>query len=1120
MIKFALNDKLQYMLRKFFSLLFFLILSTESNLFSQNCGVSESVGIGSADGSFESCAPVTSGSNVTCGGWFNGLGTADAMEGGNNNMSLVASPDGGIFAALYARFGQAVNSEESFYTDITGLTVGQVYTLKFYIVNAGYWSNLSSPNGDVKAKVTFGSEVKQTSAYGFDGYGSQVWEEVTMSFTAASTSQRLTIESVPVTTTRSFMGIDGIRITTVVSTGNTGPVANDDGDKLNEGGITAGNVLLNDTDADGDVLQVTSVIKLPEQGSITFESSGDYVYQHNGGEVFSDMFTYVMTDGECTDTANVVITITPVNDRPVVVKDTFYVNEGDTLTVLNSNPNLIINNDLDPDNTVADFSAQLAIPTMYNASGTVFSIGNKGAFQYIHGCNDASLDIFQYYVSDGTERSEFQDSVLIFIQNEAPFGEPDFYSVENGATLVIDDVLDGALSNDVDSFACDTLRVTLLQPPAMHLGTFELDSSGTFTYIHDGSLTPNQDYFVYQLSDGQDDSDETDTVYININNPGPTTNSLNFAVDEGKQLIVDSIQSILTVSTSNLGLPLSVELFQAPFRGTLLPAGEINEDGSFVYEHDCTDTPNEDYFLFKVSDSVTESVDTVFITINNICPTGENDFYKISEGQTIDITGALGVLFNDTDDNVCDPLTATLVVPPLYHTGAFTLNDDGSFIYTHDDSENFEDQFSYRLSDGECTGAVYTVTLAVDSVSDQPPVAKDDSFVPCLKEGGTLNLTTYAEGVLGNDTDPDPKDDTLTAKLIQGVSHGSLTFNDDGTFTYTHDGGEDESDYFTYVAFDGDFYSLDTAIVNICIDQVNDCPQAVDDVFTINEGQVLDSTVARNDLDADLVTTDNNYAISVAPSVGSLELRSDGSFTYTPPAQINPPGPQIVTFEYQITDPDPSTNCSDNATVTIRINSINDCPVANDDTIYVDATSDELIIKDLIANDTDLDNPLDSSSIFILDLPLYGDLTVNGDGTITYDYIGSPSKRDSITYAVQDSLGCISNYAKVLINIENIQYPEYELPSYFTPNADRFNDFFTIKYKNIILGNVKFEVKIMDRYQRIVFQGDVYNDKIWNGIDENTSGEAKKGLYFYEITPIEYGDTRARTLVGVLFLDR
>jgi len=625
---------------------------------------------------------------------------------------------------------------------------------------------------------------------------------------------------------------------------------------------------------------------------------------------------------------------------------------------------------------------------------------------------------------------------------------------------------------------------------------------------------------VYQLSDGQDNAVETDTVFISINSPSPTTSSLSFAVDEGKELVVDSIESILPVSSSNLGLELSVEIFQDPFRGTLLPSGQINADGSFIYKHDCSDVPNEDYFLFKVKDSLTESIDTVFITVNNVCPVGENDFYKISEGQTIDIAANLGVIFNDNDDNSCDPLTVSLVTPPLYHTGSFTLNSDGSFIYTHDDSENFEDLFSYRLSDGECTGAVYTVTLAVDSVDDKPPVVTDDSFIPCLKEGETLNITTYLDGILGNDVDPDPKDTVLTAQLIQGVSHGTLLFNDDGTFTYTHDGGEDENDFFTYIAFDGDFYSLDTAIVTICIDQVNDCPDAVDDSFFINEGQVLDSTVARNDTDNDLVITDNNYAVTIAPSVGTLELRSDGSFTYTPPTQISPPGPEVVTFEYEITDPDPSTSCSDKATVTIRINSINDCPIASDDTISVDALTNDIITKDLIANDFDIDNPLDSSSIFILDPPLYGDLVVNNDGTITYDYIGSPSKRDSITYAVQDSLGCISNFAKVLINIENIQYPEYDLPSYFTPNSDRFNDFFTVKYKNIIPGNVTFEVRIMDRYQRIVFDGVVNSDIIWDGIDKNTTGDAKKGLYFYEITPIEYGDIRARTIVGVIFLDR
>ena len=1109
------------MLRKVLSLLFFIGFIVNSNLIAQNCS-GEVVAIGGADGTFESLAGIASSyminGDVTGGGWTNIDGSADSwitplpnntQTGAAGGMS--ASPDGGIFAAVYS----TSLFKESFSTTITGLTIGKKYTLKFYITNAG---SQTIPVGDLgQISVSFGSETKLSDQMPFLGIGNQIWKEITMEFTPTQVDQELKFSSVMLPTI-AYMGIDGIRMTTTSDTANDAPVANNDGNSVDEGGTVSGNVLTNDYDPDADIFEVISNT-LPLHGVVTVQKTGEYTYVHNGDEQFADEFEYTIFDGTCTETATVVFTINPINDPPVVIQDTFYVNEGDTLTVFDSDPNLIINNDYDSDNNVSDFEVNLSIPPFYNAFGSNFILGTKGAFIYIHGCNDATLDVFQYTISDGTDVS-VQDSVLIFIQNEAPSGDPDLYSVDNGQTLLVDDELDGVLLNDADPFACDTLRVKLITPPSMHVGTFDLDTNGTFVYVHDGSFTNPQDFFVYQLSDGQDNALEYDTVYININNPGPTTESLYFSVDEGNQLVVDSMQSIIPVSNSNLNLPISVEIEQDPFRGTLLPSGEINEDGSFIYLHDCTDMPNEDYFLFKVKDQYTETVDTVFITINNVCPIGQNDVYDVLEGQTIDISEPVGVLLNDTDDNVCDPLTASLVVPPLYHTGTFTLNDDGSFIYSHDDSENFVDQFSYRLSDGECNGAVYTVTINIDSVDDVPPVAKDDSFVPCVKEGESLSIALYDDGVLGNDNDADLKDSVLTAILIDNVSHGSLTFNDDGTFTYSHDGGEDESDFFTYVAFDGDFYSLDTAVVTICIDQVNDCPDAVDDVFNINEGQVLDSTVARNDLDEDVITVDNNYAVTIAPSVGTLELRSDGSFTYVPPTQIDPPGPEIVTFEYEITDTDPSTSCSDKATVTIRINSINDCPIANNDTILVDALSNDIIIKDIIANDVDIDGPLDSSSIFILDPPLYGDLIVNDDGTISYDYIGSPTKKDSITYAVQDSIGCISNFAKVWINIENIQFPEYELPSYFTPNSDRFNDFFTIKYKNIILRNVKFEVKIVDRYQRIVFQGDVNSDIIWDGTDKNTTGEAKKGIYFYEITPIEYGDIRARTLVGVIFLDR
>ena len=646
-----------------------------------------------------------------------------------------------------------------------------------------------------------------------------------------------------------------------------------------------------------------------------------------------------------------------------------------------------------------------------------------------------------------------------------------------------------------------------------------LDPTGAFTYIHDGTVIPDQDYFVYQLNDGEDNAIEKDTVYISIVNPPPTAVAHYYAVDEGKQLVVDDTEGLLIGAVSPLGFSMKAYIDQLPSNGVILPAGDINTDGSFVYEHDCSDTPGQDFFTFTVVDSAGRSdpPDTVYITINNVCPNGNNDEYTVTEGETIDISSDFGVLDNDLDDNPCDPLSVNLVTPPLYHNGGFVLNSDGSFIYSHDDSENFEDQFSYRLSDGECMGAVYTVTITVDPVDDKPPIANNDLIPTCVDEGGSFTIATYAEGVLGNDIDPDVKDSILTAILVDPPMYGDLIFNSDGTFTYTHDGGDEISDAFTYICNDGDFNSLDTATVSICINPINDCPVAEDDIFLINEGDILDSSLVFNDSDPD--TFEEDFLITTVvtpPAIGILELKSDGTFKYFSPSQVPLPGPEIVTFVYKLSD----GMCEATANVTITINSINDCPIAEDDTITVNALDYDTIIKDLIMNDYDIDNPLDSTSIEIINPPLWGEYIINGDGTISYIYTGSPTKKDSLTYWVRDSEGCYSNEATLLIYIENIQFPEYQLPDYFTPNADRFNDYFVIKLKNITLENVKFEVLILDRYQRKVFESTVTGDKMWDGINQFTGGTVKKDFYYYQITPIEYGDTKSRVIVGVLLLDR
>ncbi len=69
-----------------------------------------------------------------------------------------------------------------------------------------------------------------------------------------------------------------------------------------------------------------------------------------------------------------------------------------------------------------------------------------------------------------------------------------------------------------------------------------------------------------------------------------------------------------------------------------------------------------------------------------------------------------------------------------------------------------------------------------------------------------IQLVVPAPGVLSNDRDADG--DPLTASLVSGPSNGLLTFNSDGSFTYTPlTSLVTFSDHFTYRAFDGQAYS-------------------------------------------------------------------------------------------------------------------------------------------------------------------------------------------------------------------------------------------------------------------------------------------------------------------------
>jgi VCBS repeat-containing protein len=187
----------------------------------------------------------------------------------------------------------------------------------------------------------------------------------------------------------------------------------------------------------------------------------------------------------------------------------------------------------------------------------------------------------------------------------------------------------------------------------------------------------------------------------------------------------------------------------------------------------------------------------------------------------------------------------------------------------------------------------------LQGAGNHAPVAAADAFT--LAEGGAAAvLTGGATSVVANDTDADS--DPLTAVLVSGPAHGTLTLNPNGTFSYTHNGSETTSDSFTYKANDG---TLDSApvTVTITVTPINDAP--------VVSGPVTLSAIAK-DSGARLITQAELLAhasdadgpsltavnLQIAAGAGSLVDNNDGTWSFTPA----PADDTSVTFSYQVTD--------------------------------------------------------------------------------------------------------------------------------------------------------------------------------------------------------------------------
>jgi hypothetical protein len=174
--------------------------------------------------------------------------------------------------------------------------------------------------------------------------------------------------------------------------------------------------------------------------------------------------------------------------------------------------------------------------------------------------------------------------------------------------------------------------------------------------------------------------------------------------------------------------------------------------------------------------------------------------------------------------------------------------------------------------------------------------------------------TVAAPGVLANDVG---LLGSSTAVLYSDVSHGDLSLQSDGSFTYEPDAGYVGTDSFRYRARDLLLYSVPATVT---ISVTNAAPVVVADQYTAKTGVELSVPapgVLANDTDAD--GDDLSAELLDGGGNGSIDLNSNGSFTFKS-------GGSFVgqrTFTYRVWD---GLAWSAPATVTITVGSATPTP--------------------------------------------------------------------------------------------------------------------------------------------------------------------------------------------------
>jgi len=647
---------------------------------------------------------------------------------------------------------------------------------------------------------------------------------------------------------------NGVLTITVTGT-NDAPVAVADSAATTENAEIATNVISNDEDLDdtavlslqGASAKFGSAVFVDAQGNehnisttsgavtqldnnVNFNPGSDFDFLNEGESATVTIDYTVIDEHGATDNGVLTITVTGTNDAPVAVADSAATTENAEIATN------VISNDEDLDDTAVlslqGASANLALAVFVDAQG-----------------NEHSISITSGAVTQLDNNVNFN-----------PGSDFDFLNEGETATVTIDYIVIDDHSASADGILSITVTGTNDAPVAV------ADSATT---------TENAEIATNVISN---DEDLDDTAVLSLQGASAKFGSAVFVDADGNEHSISVTAGAVTQLDNNVNF-------------------NPGSDFDFLNEGE-TATVTLDYTVIDDHGASADGILSITVTGTNDAPVAVADSAAttenaeiatnvISNDEDLDNTAVLSLqggsaklidaVFTDAQGNVQTISVTSGAVTQLGNTIAFNPGSDFDLL---PDGETATVTINYTVLDDNGAKDNGTLTITVTGTNDAPTITG--------VKAQTLTEDTESTSGKLDITDVDDGEAAFNATTITGL-FGSLAIDDAGAWVYTLDNAKVQNlsegliaqDIITVTSIDGSPTQITVTVTGendgATISGDTTGKAVTEDTATTVDGQL-------NITDPDFL--DNLFGLgfdgeTLQGTFGSLQINSDGSFTYT-----------------------------------------------------------------------------------------------------------------------------------------------------------------------------------------------------------------------------------------------